>query len=112
MFVIDKVYYYVSITFILARASTTFLFASKVYENSKKPLKIIRSIPNRGWHIELERFSNQVRYETNALSGMKFFFLTRKVLFALAGAILTYELVLLQFNTTDTDMEAWSRCDI
>lgn len=89
-----------------------FLLASKVYENSRKPLQIIRSIPNQGWHMELERFSDEVRNEMNALSGMKFFFLTRKVLFALAGSILTYEIVLLQFNTSDSDKEAWSRCDI
>jgi gustatory receptor len=87
-----------------------FLCASTIHENSIKPLKIIRSIPNEGWDQEIERFDDQIRNEVSALSGMKFFHLTRKVLFALASTILTYVLVLLQYNTTEAERSAWLNC--
>lgn len=87
-----------------------FLFASSIYESSRKPLQIIRSIPEGGWRQEIKRFSDQIMNETNALSGMQFFYLTRTVLFGLAGTILTYEIVLLQYNTTEAEREAWINC--
>lgn len=88
-----------------------FLFAATVYESSRKPLKIFRSIPDRGWSQEVERFSEQIMVETNALSGMNFFYLTRSVLFGLAGTILTYEIVLLQYNTAAVEREAQLNCN-
>lgn len=67
-----------------------FLCASAILENSRKPLKIFRSISNDRWYEEVERFSEQLRSENNALSGMNFFYMTKKVLFGLASTILTY----------------------
>lgn len=109
-FVIEKIYFYYSITFLICRTSALFLLASSIYENSRKPLKIIRSIPNEGWFQEIERFSDQIRGETNGLSGMNFFFMTRRVLFGLASTILTYELVLLQFNSEADEKDEGDIC--
>jgi gustatory receptor len=96
--------------FLIYRCSGLFVFASSIYENSKRPLRIFRSVPNEGWFQEIERFNDQVHLEVNALSGMKFFCLTRSVLLGLAGTILTFELVLLQYNTTETELDAWVNC--
>ena len=109
-FIIDEIYFYFSVTYLIYRTSATFLFASSIYEASRKPLKIIRSVPDQGWCQEIERFSDQINTEVNALSGMKFFYLTKKALFGLAGTILTYLLVLLQFNTTEKEREDWVSC--
>uniref|UniRef100_A0A454A0J8 Gustatory receptor n=3 Tax=Stomoxys calcitrans TaxID=35570 RepID=A0A454A0J8_STOCA len=49
----------------------------------------------------LKRFSEEVNADCTALSGMKFFYLTRSMVLSVAGTILTYELVLLQFNKKD-----------
>jgi gustatory receptor len=94
----------------MARTSGLFLFASRIYESSRKPLQITRTIPNEGWSQEIERFDDQIHSEMNALSGMNFFYLTRSVLFGLAGTILTYELVLLQYNTAEEELDAWVNC--
>jgi gustatory receptor len=87
-----------------------FLLASSIFEKSRKPLRIIRSVPNEGWCQEIERFADQIKIEVNALSGMNFFYLTRKVLFGLGGTILTYELVLLQFNNKEAEIDALVNC--
>lgn len=94
----------------MCRTAGFFLFTSSIYESSKKPLKITRTIPNSGWFQELERFNDQVHTEVNSLTGMKFFYLTKSALLALAGMILTYDLVLLQYSTTEADLDAWGNC--
>ena len=109
-FVIERVYFYYSISFLICRTSALFLFASNIYENSRKPLKITRMVPNDSWTQEVERFNDQIYSETNALSGMNFFYLTRSVLFGLAGTILTYELVMVQYDTTEKEIKAWMNC--
>ena len=52
--------------------------------------------------FQIERLSNQAM-EINGFTGMNFFYITRRLLFALAGTILTYELVLLQFDGEEID---------
>ncbi len=47
---------------------------------------------------QVKRFCDEVTTDTVALSGMKFFFLTRKLVLSVAGTIITYELVLIQFR--------------
>uniref|UniRef100_A0A336LDD5 Gustatory receptor n=1 Tax=Culicoides sonorensis TaxID=179676 RepID=A0A336LDD5_CULSO len=44
-----------------------------------------------------KRFLEDVTDTVSALSGMRFFYLTRKLLLSVAGTIVTYELVILQF---------------
>lgn len=85
----------------MCRTSAMFLLAASIFETSRKPLRIIRSVPEEGWCQEVERFADQLKNEENALSGMSFFIMTRKVLFGLAGVIVTYELVLLQYNNNN-----------
>lgn len=48
--------------------------------------------------FQTQRFSEEVANDKVALSGMKFFYLTRGLVLSVAGTIVTYELVLLQFH--------------
>ena len=52
-------------------------------------------------YLQTERFNHQVHTEKIALSGRKFFHLTRTILITIVGTIVTYELVLLQQNETN-----------
>lgn len=66
---------------------------------------MLREIPTSGWCVELERFIDQVKNEVISLSGNKFFNMTRKLLFGMAGTVVTYELVLLQFDNARSSQQ-------
>lgn len=72
--------------------------ASRIQQRARQPLEIFRSIPSEGWSEELDRLFHQIAIESYALSGMGFFHINKGLLFGLAGGLITYELVLLQFN--------------
>lgn len=84
--------------------------ASKIQENARWPLQAFRSIPSEGWNEELQRFFEQIKTSSNALSGLEFFCLTKRLLFGLFGALVTYEIVLLQFKPEDFDWKHFVDC--
>lgn len=100
----NRIYFWYSTVFLLSRMSATFLFASTINENSRKPLRVLRSIPTEGWCEELQRFFNQIKDDEGGLSGGRLFFMTRRLLFSLAGILLTYVLVLLQFDVANDEL--------
>lgn len=51
--------------------------------------------------FQVQRFYYEVCKDVVALSGMRFFQLTRGLLLSIAGTIITYELVLIQFHHID-----------
>lgn len=66
--------------------------ASEVHEQSVKPLHILRRLEDKYWNIEVDRLVNQIRSEPIALTGMKFFSITRRLLFGVS-------LVSIQFSS-------------
>lgn len=98
-------YFWFSLLFLGFRTAVTILSSSKIQQSARYPLEVFRTIPTEGWNEELQRFFNQIKTDTNAMSGIGFFCLTRRLLLGLGGALLTYELVLVQFNASDDD---WS----
>lgn len=99
-FVISAIYFWFSLVYLMARTTVMITFASKVYENAREPLSIIRGIPTDVWCSELQRFFDQIKLESNSnsLSGKNFFFINKRLLFSIAGALVTYELVMIQFD--------------
>lgn len=85
--------------FLSLRGSATILIGATMNLNSRRPLEVFRSIPTEGWNEELQRFFNQIKTETHALSGMEFYFVTKSMLLSVIGALLVYEVVLLQFSS-------------
>ena len=77
------------------------LYSAEINSESKKPIEIFRSVPRESWCLEVKRFLEEVTIDTIALSGMKFFYLTRPLVLSVAGTIVTYELVLIQFHEDD-----------
>lgn len=53
------------------------MYSAEIYEESQEPYKVIRTVPREAWSLEIKRFSNEVTRDIVALSGMKFFYLTR-----------------------------------
>jgi acyl-ACP thioesterase len=89
----------------------TFFLASGIDEASKRPMDIIRKLPSSVWNVELDRFVEQLRFETNALSAKRFFHMTRSVILGLAGTVVTYELLMLQLDTNVEQKEEINICD-
>ncbi|TDG48489.1 hypothetical protein AWZ03_005033 [Drosophila navojoa] len=94
-------YFWFSLSYLLSRTLILSLYSASVNDESKRPLAIFQLVPRPYWCIELKRFSEEVHMDQVALTGLKLFRLTRGVVIAVAGTIVTYELILLQFNKED-----------
>ncbi|XP_039487027.1 gustatory receptor for sugar taste 64a [Drosophila santomea] len=95
---INYVYFWYSLLYLIGRTAFVFLTAADINDESKRGLGVLRRVSSRSWCVEVERLIFQMTTQTVALSGKKFYFLTRRLLFGMAGTIVTYELVLLQFD--------------
>ncbi|CAD7003831.1 unnamed protein product [Ceratitis capitata] len=92
------VYFYASLSFLLGRTLAVSLYLSEVNDRSREPLLVIKHVPREGYCAEIERFGHEVAVDKVALTGMQFFNITRGLVLAVAGTIVTYELVLIQFH--------------
>ncbi|KAJ8735034.1 hypothetical protein PYW08_014284 [Mythimna loreyi] len=90
-----------STIYLVARFLTLALVASGVHSSSLVSLPVLYAVPTTSYCKEVERFQSQVYNDTVALSGLHFFYITRDLVLTVAGTIVTYELVLLQFSNDD-----------
>lgn len=68
-------------------------------------MAVFRSIPINGWCTELNLFAHEVCADMIALSGMKFFTITRRMMLSVVATIITYEIFLIQLHQNDTAPE-------
>ncbi|XP_058823605.1 gustatory receptor for sugar taste 64e-like isoform X2 [Topomyia yanbarensis] len=99
--VAHTLYFWLGLTFLIGRTLGVTMCAAEVNDESKQPIKVLRTIPREGWCLEAKRFAEEVVNDTVALTGMKFFNMTRKLVLKVTGSIITYELVLIQFHQDD-----------
>jgi gustatory receptor len=83
---------------LIGRTIAVSLYSASINDESKRPLEVFRAVSREDWCMEVKRFNEEVANDSIALSGMKFFQLTRKLVLSVAGTIVTYELVLIQFQ--------------
>ncbi|XP_055909609.1 gustatory receptor for sugar taste 64e-like isoform X2 [Eupeodes corollae] len=91
-------YFWFSLFYLLGRTLALSLYSADIHDESRRPMLVFRAVPREYWCKEIKRFAQEVSTDLVALSGMKFFHLTRSLVLSVAGTIVTYELVLLQFN--------------
>ncbi|CAH2238182.1 jg13016 [Pararge aegeria aegeria] len=91
-------YYTYSLVFLLLRSTIFSLIASRVHTASREPAYTLYEVPSTVYCIEVQRFIEQIHGETVALTGLQFFKVKRGIVLAIAGTIVTYELVLMQFT--------------
>ncbi|KAF5297659.1 hypothetical protein FQA39_LY11990 [Lamprigera yunnana] len=94
----EKVYFFFSFGFMILRTVSVSMYGASIYDESKEPISILNSISSDVYNVEIKRFVDQIQFDTVALSGKNFFYITRGLILSIAGAIVTYELVLIQFN--------------
>uniref|UniRef100_A0A182NZ20 Gustatory receptor n=1 Tax=Anopheles dirus TaxID=7168 RepID=A0A182NZ20_9DIPT len=93
---LSEVYFKFSLAFLIFRTLAMLLVASNIHVASLRPLNILRSVPMSCWTIDVQRFTQELLTSRNCLSGHGFFFLNRSVILAMAGTLITYELVMLK----------------
>ncbi|XP_055623243.1 gustatory receptor for sugar taste 64a-like [Toxorhynchites rutilus septentrionalis] len=99
------IYLWYSLLFLMSRCFAMLYITSALYEASLQPLDMFRNISTSHWNLDLERLLDHVSLRCIAFSGKQFFRITRPLILAMAGTIMTYELVLLDqvaknYNTT------------
>lgn len=78
--IVHEVYFWFSLSFLIARTLAVSLYSAEINDESKKPIHVLRDVPRKSYCREVFRFSAEVVNDEIALSGMKFFFLTRKLI--------------------------------
>ncbi|XP_031833945.1 gustatory receptor for sugar taste 64f isoform X2 [Nomia melanderi] len=104
--IIEKLYFGFSFGFLLARTTLVSLYAASIHDESLLPAPILYSVSGSSYSTEVMRFLWQVTTDSICLTGMKFFSVTRGLVLTVAGTIVTYELVLVQFNYTQQNDSA------
>nr|XP_034824133.1 gustatory receptor for sugar taste 64f-like [Maniola hyperantus] len=96
-------YFLFSLIYLIARSVAVSLIASQVNSASIVPAPVLYDVPSPVYCVEVQRFLDQVNGDKVALSGLQFFSVTRGLLLTVAGTIVTYELVMFQFNGPQPD---------
>lgn len=74
------VYFWYSLLFMIMRAACVSFSVTGIHDETKELIHILRAVPSHSWNIETKRFRNELNNDTIALSGMRFFYLTRKLI--------------------------------
>uniref|UniRef100_A0A2A4JH60 Gustatory receptor n=1 Tax=Heliothis virescens TaxID=7102 RepID=A0A2A4JH60_HELVI len=93
-----SIYFVFSFAFLVIRSLAVSLTAAKVHAASLEPAYALYDVSSANYCLEVERFLDQIHGDTVALSGLQFFHVKRGLVLTIAGTIVTYELVLMQFT--------------
>ncbi|KAK4879371.1 hypothetical protein RN001_007517 [Aquatica leii] len=96
--IIPTVYFFYSFGFLLTRIVFVSMYAAWINDESREPLRFLQSVPSEMYNPEVDRFIQQIHTNPIGLTGSKFFLITRSFLLRIAGTIVTFELMLLQFG--------------
>lgn len=82
--VAHSVYFYFSLIYLIGRTLAVSLYAASVHDESRLSLRYLRCVPKDSWCPEVKRFAEEISSDMVALSGMKFFHLTRKLVLSVS----------------------------
>ncbi|XP_055373584.1 gustatory receptor for sugar taste 64a-like isoform X1 [Condylostylus longicornis] len=120
-YTVNYIYYWYSTLYLLGRTIFLFIVAANIYESSRVPYELFQLIQKTSYEVtdnyyerytkkfvfllyfKIDRFCHQIKYEMIALSGMGFFYFTRKLLLSMLGTIVTFELVMIQFQWSSNE---------
>uniref|UniRef100_A0A336M8A6 Gustatory receptor n=1 Tax=Culicoides sonorensis TaxID=179676 RepID=A0A336M8A6_CULSO len=91
----DDIHFYTVVFLIILRTMITLYATSTINDASKGILNTLRKVPQKSWNFEVQRFIDQIEAQTVALTGKNMFKLTRKMILAFTGTVVTFEIALL-----------------
>ncbi|XP_050540082.1 gustatory receptor for sugar taste 64f [Daktulosphaira vitifoliae] len=100
----EALYFVYSFSYLVGRTCAVSLYAASINDESKIPKYVLFSVPSESYCVEVSRFITQVTSDELALTGYRFFSVTRTLMLTVAGTIVTYEIVLVQFNSVTNDV--------
>ncbi|KDR11636.1 hypothetical protein L798_13962 [Zootermopsis nevadensis] len=100
---VQMVYFCLSLGYVLLRMIVVSLSAASVNEQSCQVRNILYSIPATSFSVEVQRFLHQATTKDIALTGLNLFSVRRTLLLTVAGTIVTYEIVLVQYSGIHAD---------
>ncbi|GLV41646.1 Gustatory receptor 64e [Carabus blaptoides fortunei] len=106
---VEYIYFYFSLGFLLARAVSVSLYASGINDESKVPLTLLHYVSSISYNNEVSRLIQQIHALPIALTGSNFFPVTRNLLISVGGTIIAYELVLIQLPRPLTKADLFLR---
>ncbi|KAF7272883.1 hypothetical protein GWI33_014361 [Rhynchophorus ferrugineus] len=104
---VEAIYFYFSLVFLISRTAMVVICGAMVNEESRTPLNILNSVPPRIYNREIEIMIKQISNFETSMNGKNFFNIKRHIILEIASAIVTYELVLIQFN--NEYLNSWSK---
>ncbi|XP_075233505.1 uncharacterized protein LOC142331462 isoform X3 [Lycorma delicatula] len=78
--IMEMIYFVYSFSYLVTRTCAVSLFAATIYDESKKPVSVLFSVPSECYCIEVQRFLTQVTTDDLALTGYRFFSVTRTLM--------------------------------
>ncbi|XP_060517773.1 gustatory receptor for sugar taste 64e-like [Cylas formicarius] len=99
--VTEKIYFAYSFSFLIYKTTSVSLYAARINDESKTPTTILNSVDSSLYNVEIRRLLTQISLDKTALTGCKLFTITRGLILSVASAVVTYELVLIQFSSAN-----------
>ncbi|KAJ8921723.1 hypothetical protein NQ315_010633 [Exocentrus adspersus] len=96
----EMMYFYFSFGYMTLRISLLSAFGGWLYEAGRASIHILNMVPTEIYNNEISKLIHQMHNCTPCFTGKGFFRITKGLTLNIAAAIITYELVLVQFNQT------------
>ncbi|XP_075229581.1 gustatory receptor for sugar taste 64f-like [Lycorma delicatula] len=103
---IGKIYYVLSLSYLIIRSTSLCIVLGWVAEESSKAKEKLFSVQYVSYTSTIERFENELACQHHTyFNGLGFFIVTRKTIIMIMSIIITYQVMMQQFNYAMTDPE-------
>ncbi|XP_044007076.1 gustatory receptor for sugar taste 64f-like [Aphidius gifuensis] len=96
--ILNAIYFFGGFVLLVIKTIAVILFAARINDESKKPILFLSKCPVQGPSFEPQWLQLQLSIDEVALTAMNCFSITRKFLITVTTTVISYEIVLLQFQ--------------